>query len=96
MVSDDKVPIEIVLELPEILDAPVLMPSGEYLAAGDSVEHPEFGVGKVVRIATYHDDLGIVLRIEYPDSTHKTLGLNFVKKVSVGEKSPGGGSLSAT
>jgi hypothetical protein len=88
MVSDDNQPVDVMLELPEILDNPVLMASGDYLTIGDQVEHEEFGVGKVTRIATYHDDLGIIIRVEYPDSTHRTLGLKFVKKVTLSEKSP--------
>jgi hypothetical protein len=88
MVSDDRTPIDIMIELPDILENPVLMPSGEYLAIGDMVEHPEFGVGRVIRIATYHDDLGIVIRVEYPDQTNKTLGLQFVRKVASSRKSP--------
>ncbi|MCA0315024.1 MAG: hypothetical protein LCH63_14490 [Candidatus Melainabacteria bacterium] len=93
MVSDDSQPVDIMLELPEILEHPVLMPSGEYLSIGEYVEHPEFGVGRVTRIATYHDDLGIIIRVEYPDHKHRTLGLKFVHKVLPSEKSPGGDSL---
>lgn len=81
MVSDDKVPVDILLELPELLEKPVLMPSGEYLAIGDSVEHPQFGIGSVIRIATYHDDHGVVIRVKFPNDVYKTLGLKFVRKV---------------
>jgi len=88
MVSDDEMPVDIMIELPDILENPVLMPSGEYLAIGDKVEHSEFGVGRVIRIATYHDDLGVVIRVDYPDKTYKTLGLQFVRKFVSSEKSP--------
>lgn len=97
MASNEKVPVEIILELPEHLEGPVRMPSGEQVSIGDEVEHPDFGVGRVFRIATYHDELGVLLCVEYSDGSHKMLGINFVKKVNLGnEKSPGGGSFSAT
>lgn len=89
MASNEEAPLEIVLELPDHLEGPVQMPSGEQVSIGDDVEHPDFGVGKVFRIATYHDELGILLCVEYSDGTHKMLGINFVKKVnSENEKSP--------
>ncbi|MBX9720681.1 MAG: hypothetical protein K2X81_04755 [Candidatus Obscuribacterales bacterium] len=81
MTLGENSPLEIILELPEHLDGPAKMPSGELVAIGDEVEHHDFSVGRVFRIATYHDELGILLCVEYADGTHKMLGLKFVKKL---------------
>jgi len=55
------------------------------------------GIGKLYRIATYHDELGVLLCVEFPNNQHEMLGLNFVRKVNPETgKSPGGGSSSNT
>lgn len=72
---------EIDLDLPEHLDGPVQLPNGELVNIGDWIEHPDCGVGKVYRIATYHDHLGILLCVEFPGNVHEMIGLRFVKKV---------------
>ncbi len=81
MVSDD-LPIEIILELPELLKEPVALPDGDVVDIGDYVEHRTFGVGQIYRIATYHDHLGILLCVEYPNGEDRMLCLDVVKKVN--------------
>lgn len=83
--------------MPEHLEGPVQLPNGDFVDIGDRVEHQTFGIGEVFRIATYHDDLGILLCVEYPNGEDRMLCLDVVKKVTpASEKSPGGGSLGAT
>lgn len=82
MVTDDKVPFEIELELPELLEGPVRLASGELVDVGDSVIHPSFGVGKIYRVITYHDAHGVLLCVEFPNGEEKMLGLKLVKKVN--------------
>lgn len=90
MVSEDKALVEIELELPEHLPGPVKLPDGALVDIGDKVVHSRLGVGTVYRIATYHDDLGVLLCIEFPDDVHEMICLDGVKKVtSSSEKSPG-------
>ncbi len=94
MSDDNQPPFEIVLELPELLKDPVVLPNGDVVDVGDMIEHTSLGVGKVIRIATYHDHLGILLCVEFPNDQHEMLGLNFVRKVNPNdEKSPGRGSV---
>lgn len=81
MVSEDKAIVEIELELPEHLSGPVELPDGELVDIGDKVIHARLGVGTVYRIATYHDDLGVLLCIEFPDDVHEMICLDGVKKV---------------
>ena len=81
MVSDDLL-IEIILELPELLKEPVALPDGDVVDIGDYVEHRTFGVGQIYRIATYHDHLGILLCVEYPNGEDRMLCLDVVKKVN--------------
>ncbi len=81
MVSDESPVFEFGLELPEHLDGPVTLPNGSQVDIGDFVEHSSLGVGKVYRIATYHDELGILLCVEFPNDRHEMLGVNFVRKV---------------
>lgn len=85
MVSDDS-PIEIILELPELLKEPVTLPDGDVVDIGDYVEHRTFGVGQIYRIATYHDHLGILLCVEYPNGDDQMLCLDVVKKVNAPSK----------
>lgn len=89
MAPEDQPPYEIVLNLPELLDGPVTLQSGEILSIGDMVEHVECGIGTVVRFSTYHDHMGILVFVEFPNDRHELLGLTYVKKVnSPSEKSP--------
>jgi len=81
VVSDDS-PIEIILELPELLKEPVALPDGDVVDIGDYVEHRTFGVGQIYRIATYHDHLGILLCVEYPNGEDRMLCLDVVRKVN--------------
>lgn len=81
MVSDEKPPTEFVVELPELLAGPVTLPNGDVVHIGDQVEHASAGIGKVMRISTYHDELGILLFVEFPNDRHELVGLSFVKKV---------------
>lgn len=81
MVSDDLL-IEIILELPELLKEPVALPDGDVVDIGDYVEHRTSGVGQIYRIATYHDHLGILLCVEYPNGEDRMLCLDVVKKVN--------------
>lgn len=93
MVSEEPLPFEFVLELPEHLEGPLTLPNGDIVDVGDMIEHTSLGVGKLYRIATYHDDLGILLCVEFPNNQHEMLGLNYVRKVThSSEKSPAGGS----
>lgn len=88
---------EIELEMPEHLDGPVQLPNGDLVDVGDKVEHRTFGIGEVFRIATYHDHLGILLCVEYPNGDDRMLCLDVVKKAAPSsEKSPGVGSSNAT
>ncbi|MBX9938107.1 MAG: hypothetical protein K2Y32_02580 [Candidatus Obscuribacterales bacterium] len=87
---------EIDVEMPEHLDGSVTLPDGDVASIGDSIEHKKFGVGLIYRIATYHDHLGTLLCVEFPNNFHKMLCLDVVKKVHSSEKSPGGGSSCAT
>lgn len=81
MVSDESLPVEFVFELPELLKGPVKLPDGQLVDIGDKVEHQSLGVGRVLRISTYHDDLGILLFVEFPNFQHELLCLDGVKKV---------------
>ncbi len=81
MVSDESPPVEFVFELPELLKGPVKLPDGQLVDIGDKVEHQSLGVGRVLRISTYHDDLGILLFAEFPNFQHELLCLDGVKKV---------------
>lgn len=97
MVPEDSPPFEMVLELPEHIDGPVELANGDMVDVGDSVQHPDYGIGKVYRIATYHDEYGVLLCVEFPGNQHKMLGLKLVKKFEPSnQKSPGGGSFNAT
>lgn len=88
--NDSGIPIDLVFELPELLDGPVELPTGEVVQIGDQVEHRTFGIGTVFRIATYHDHLGTLLCVRYPTGEKRMLCLDVVKKVtSSSEKSPG-------
>lgn len=93
MIDDNQPPFEIVLELPELLQGPYALPNGEMLYIGDMIEHVECGVGKVIRFATYHDHMGVLVCVEFPNNEHEMFGMNFIRKVASGEKSPGGGSF---
>lgn len=73
--------VEIELQLPEHLKGPGKLPNGDMVDIGDRIEHPDCGVGTVYRIATFHDHLGILLCVEFPNNVHEMVGLNFVKKV---------------
>jgi len=81
MASDDQPPYEIVLELPELLQGPYSLPNGDLLSIGDTIEHVECGIGKVIRFATYHDHMGILVCVEFPNNEHEMLGMNFIRKV---------------
>jgi hypothetical protein len=88
MTSED-LPVEIVLELPELLKEPATLPNGDLVDIGDYVEHRTFGIGRVYRVATYHDHLGILLCVEYPNGEDRMLCLDVVNKVkSPTRKSP--------
>jgi len=80
-VSEQSQYFEIDVEMPEHLEGPVTLPDGDTVSIGDSVQHEKFGVGSVYRIATYHDHLGILLCVEFPNNFHKMLCLDVVKKV---------------
>lgn len=69
-----------VMQLPEHLPGPVSLPNGESVSIGDRVKHPDFGTGTVYRIATYHDELGTLLCVEFASGIEKMLGLAFVEK----------------
>lgn len=85
--------IDVDVEMPEHLEGPVTLPNGDIVSIGDAVQHKKFGVGLVYRIATYHNDLGVLLCVEFPDNLHKMLCLDVVNKVApIGEKSPLRGS----
>jgi len=97
MVSEEPPTVEFVLELPEHLEGPLKLPNGDTVDVGDMIEHTSLGIGKLYRIATYHDELGVLLCVEFPNNQHEMLGLNFVRKVNPETgKSPGGGSSSNT
>ncbi len=74
--------IEMVIELPELSDGPVVLPDGSSVRIGDNVSHEEFGTGTIYRIANYHDDLGILLCVEFSGGVEKMLGIDFVRKVN--------------
>lgn len=69
------------MQLPEHLPEPVSLPNGESVSIGERVKHAEFGTGIIYRIATYHDELGTLLCVEFQSGTEKMLGLDFVEKV---------------
>lgn len=81
MIDGEGTPFEIALELPELIDGPVSLPSGEILAIGDKIQHEECGIGLVIRFATYHDSMGLLVCAEFPNDRHEMLGVNFVRKV---------------
>ncbi len=72
---------EVEMQLPEHLPGPVTLPNGDSVCIGDRVKHADFGTGTVYRIATYHDELGVLLCVEFPSGIDKMLGLSFVEKV---------------
>jgi hypothetical protein len=75
MANEEKPPFEIELQLPELLEGPVTLPNGDVIQVGDKIEHSDFGVGEVYRIATYHDNLGILLCVDFPNGDEKMLCL---------------------
>jgi hypothetical protein len=80
--TDEKTPeVEMVIELPELSDGPVALPDGSLVKVGDKVSHDEFGTGTIYRVANYHDDLGVLLCVEFPNGIEKMLSVDFVKKV---------------
>lgn len=82
MVSDDSVPIELVFELPELLEGPVKLPNGQIVNIGDTIEHKTLGIGRVLRFSTYHDELGILLFVEFANDRHELIGQTFVRKIT--------------
>jgi hypothetical protein len=82
MTDQEEIPeFEMEITLPDHLKGPVTLPNGDSVDIGDSVEHIDLGIGKIYRIATYHDKLGILLCVEFAGGRDEMLGLNFVKKV---------------
>lgn len=81
MDTDDKSQFEIVLEMPDFVKGPVCLPTGDMVTEGDIVEHSTLGRGKIIRFSTYHDDLGILLFVEFPDKRYAKLCLDVVNKV---------------
>lgn len=84
------------LSQPKHLDGPGTMSDGEAVSIGDSIEHKEFDFGLIYRIARYHDHLGALLCVVFPNYPHNMLCLDLVVKLHSGEESPGGGSPRAT
>jgi hypothetical protein len=72
--------VEITMALPDILEGPVELPSGDMVAVGDKVEHAELGIGEVIRIGTYYDHVGILLFCDFPGNPSQTIGIAFVRK----------------
>ncbi len=79
--ENDK-PVEVLFELPDLLEGPIELPSGGMVGIGDKVEHPEYGIGNVFRVGTYHDDLGPFVFCDFPNHPSKMIGIAFVKKVA--------------
>lgn len=73
---------EIEIELPEHISGPIKLANGDLVDIGDRIEHPTLGIGTIYRIATYHDELGILLCVEFANSQHEMIGLRLPKKLN--------------
>lgn len=80
--SENTPRIELEVELPEHVSGPVKLANGDFVDIGDKIEHPTLGIGAIYRIATYHDELGILLCVEFANSQHQMIGLKLATKRS--------------
>jgi|GEM_PF-1750386 len=72
---------EMEITLPTILEDPVRLQDGTVLQVGDSVEYPELGVGKILRIWCY-DSIGTCLYIDFGGGVKEEIHPDFVRKVA--------------
>jgi len=80
--------VEMEITLPDIIEEPLQLPDGTVLSVGDTVEHSSIGVGQIIRIWTYHGDIGTCLYIDFGNEVRKEIHPSFVKKVDPSKKSP--------
>lgn len=83
--TDDQEPVvpqfEMEITLPTILEDPVRLQDGTVLQVGDSVEYPEIGVGKILRIWCY-ESIGTCLYIDFGGGVKEEIHPDFVRKVA--------------
>lgn len=78
--SDDPIQIDMVLELPRILEGPLVLSDGSTLSVGDRVEHATLGTGTIIRLFEY-SELGPGVFVDFGNEVEDMIGVGFVKKV---------------
>jgi hypothetical protein len=90
-VMDEKDPkqnipqVEMEMQLPDILDGPLVLENGVTLNEGDTVEHSELGKGKILRIWTY-TTLGTCLYVDWGANGKKEVHPGYVNKLASAAK----------
>jgi|EBPBiocorrection_1091918.scaffolds.fasta_scaffold40566_3 hypothetical protein len=78
----DQTPIELEMQItiPDVVDGPVQLENGRVFSVNDSVRHPDFGLGRILRFGEY-EQLGLVAYVDFDSLGKKEIDIYFLEKV---------------
>jgi hypothetical protein len=79
--SKEVTEIDMVVEMPRILDGPIVLSDGTTLSNGDRVEHATLGTGTIIRLFEY-SELGQGVFVDFGNNVRDQIGIAYVKKVA--------------
>jgi hypothetical protein len=79
--TDQADEIDMVVEMPRIVDGPIVLADGTTLSIGDRVQHVNLGTGTIIRLFEYRE-LGPGVFVDFGNGVQKQIGMNFVKKTA--------------
>lgn len=79
--SNQVTEIDMVVEMPRIIDGPIVLADGTTLSIGDRVEHKNLGTGTIIRLFEYRE-LGPGVFVDFGNDVQKQIGAGFVKKLA--------------
>jgi len=78
--TNHPVEIEMVVEMPRIIEGPIILADGTSLSIGDRVEHVNLGTGTIIRLFEYRD-LGPGVFVDFGNDVQKQIGAAYATKV---------------